>query len=59
MFWVLRRKSTVWSACLAEHIVRSRDLQQWEESPVAGSETIIMGLPDGNVSCGLGVHYIC
>jgi hypothetical protein len=41
-------QSKPWGACLAEHIVRSRDLQHWEESPVGGNETIIMGLPDGD-----------
>lgn len=42
-------KSTAgWSSCLAEHIVRSKDLQTWEESPINGSTTIIMGLPDGD-----------
>ena len=28
--------------------MRNPDLQNWEESPVNGSETIIMGFPDGS-----------
>ena len=28
--------------------MRSKDLQTWEESPINGSTTIIMGLPDGD-----------
>lgn len=42
--------STRWTGCLAEHIVRSRDLQIWEESPFRGG--LIMGLPDGNNTDG-------
>jgi hypothetical protein len=32
--------------------VRSRDLMTWEESPIGGNETIIMGLPDGKDRSG-------
>jgi hypothetical protein len=42
--------STKWDACLAEHVVRSKDLQHWEESPYGGG--LIMGLPDGNWTGG-------
>jgi hypothetical protein len=40
--------SSRWKWCLAEHIVRSRDLAVWEESPVGGNDTLIMGYPDGD-----------
>eukprot|EP00658_Telonema_sp_P-2_P036810 TRINITY_DN26552_c0_g2_i1.p1 TRINITY_DN26552_c0_g2~~TRINITY_DN26552_c0_g2_i1.p1 ORF type:complete len:255 (-),score=49.50 TRINITY_DN26552_c0_g2_i1:134-898(-) len=39
--------SSTWDQCLAEHIVRSKDLMVWEESPYGGNQTILMGLPDG------------
>ena len=32
--------------CWAQHIVRSKDLARWEESPVGGG--LIMGYPDGD-----------
>ena len=34
-------KSTIWGACLAEHITRSKDLANWEESKHGGGA--IMG----------------
>jgi hypothetical protein len=42
-------QSSRWTACLASHIARSRDLVAWEESPVA---TPILGYPDGNNTAG-------
>jgi hypothetical protein len=39
--------STVWDACLAHHVARSRDLAKWEESPIGGNNTVFLGLPDG------------
>jgi hypothetical protein len=44
--------STVWRNCIGHHISRSADLHTWEESPIGGSDTVILGLPDGNVLTG-------
>ncbi len=47
-------KSTIWSACLAEHVVRTQDFLTWHEATqsteggVAGNTSTIMGLPDGD-----------
>lgn len=49
--------SEQWASCLAEHIVRSKDLSVWEESPAAGGG-LIMGLPDGNNTAGPDHHII-
>lgn len=42
--------SNRWTACLAEHITRSKDLVTWEESVYGGG--MVMGLPDGRNTSG-------
>ena len=52
-------KSTIWSACLAEHVVRTQDFLTWHEATqsteggIAGNTSTIMGLPDGDDLRGL------
>lgn len=50
--------STVWDACIANHVVRSHDLAKWDESPVGGSDTVILGLPDGRNLSGVDHRII-
>ena len=50
--------ATSWPGCLAQHIARSKDLVNWQESTLGSPAGQILGWPDGNVTTGPDHHII-